>query len=264
MKNFHTHTYRCQHAEGDAPDYARAAVEQGAEVLGFSDHIPLPDGLWARWRMRPDEMGSYFAAMDEAERLFPELTIYRGLEGEWIPGLRTYYEEEILGPWPLDYLIGAEHWFPFHGSWESLSELTSPSRLRAYAEHLVKTMETGLFAFIAHPDSFGRGWHKWDEEARACSRDILQAAEELQMPLEINGYGYRKKKIKTAGGEQRKYPLDPFWELAAGYNIEVVLNSDAHEPENVLASMDLCAELAQRCGLKLFDMAAYLAGKRQG
>ena len=45
-KNYHTHTYRCQHASGDVEDYCEAAVEQGLQVLGISDHTALPDDRW--------------------------------------------------------------------------------------------------------------------------------------------------------------------------------------------------------------------------
>ena len=39
--NYHTHTFRCGHAE-NVPDeaYLQRAIEQGFTVLGFSDHTP--------------------------------------------------------------------------------------------------------------------------------------------------------------------------------------------------------------------------------
>ena len=46
LRNYHTHTYRCKHADGDCCDYAKVAVEQAMEVLGFSDHTALPNGFW--------------------------------------------------------------------------------------------------------------------------------------------------------------------------------------------------------------------------
>ena len=40
--NYHTHTARCGHAEGSDEAYVLAAIEQGFEELGFSDHVPWP------------------------------------------------------------------------------------------------------------------------------------------------------------------------------------------------------------------------------
>ena len=39
--NYHTHTYRCGHADGKDEDYVRQALGAGMYELGFSDHIML-------------------------------------------------------------------------------------------------------------------------------------------------------------------------------------------------------------------------------
>lgn len=40
--NYHTHTKRCGHAEGEDEDYVLEALGSGITDLGFSDHIMLP------------------------------------------------------------------------------------------------------------------------------------------------------------------------------------------------------------------------------
>jgi len=40
--NYHTHTPRCRHARGTEEDYVRHAIAGGYQVLGFSDHTPMP------------------------------------------------------------------------------------------------------------------------------------------------------------------------------------------------------------------------------
>jgi len=114
-------------------------------------------------------------------------------------------------------------------------------------------MRTGLFSFIAHPDGFGAGYKEWDKNSEACAIDIFTAAEELSVPLEINGYGLRKNKIKTIEGERSVYPLLKFWELASEFNIKAICNSDAHRPEDVNASIEECTEIADRFNIKLID-----------
>jgi histidinol-phosphatase (PHP family) len=257
--NYHTHTYRCKHASGDVSDYARDAVHHGLSDLGMSDHTPLPDNRWDFVRMDMDELPAYGSAIDKARRSFPEITIYKGLECEWTEEYHAFYQELLYGR-GFDYLIGCMHWIPHRGGWDDMADLTGP-HLVSYASHLMRTMESGLFSFIAHPDIFGAAYPRWDENCEACSRDILSAAEDLQVPLEINGYGFRKPEINTSEGPRLRYPWPPFWRLASEYDITVVVNSDAHDPEDTAASLQDAAELAEECGL-LIDYTPLEPAKR--
>ena len=40
--NYHTHLKLCGHAEGMSNDYVKVAVEEGFEIIGISDHGPIP------------------------------------------------------------------------------------------------------------------------------------------------------------------------------------------------------------------------------
>ena len=39
---FHSHTYRCGHAEGDIEDYVSLAIKSHYHIFGVSDHVFLP------------------------------------------------------------------------------------------------------------------------------------------------------------------------------------------------------------------------------
>lgn len=253
MNNYHTHTSLCHHAEGTVIDYAREAQRQGIHVLGMSDHAPLPDAKWPGVRMKYSELEVYEQQIESARAESTELTLLKGLECEWDPDYRNFYSDELLGDRRYDYLIGAEHWFPYRGEWSELSEIRTAAHLKAYSDLLVQTIESGMFAFIAHPDAFGSGYEHWDENTRACSIDILEAAAELGVPLEINGFGFRKVKKITSTGERYKYPLPQFWELAATYPVRAICNSDAHRPQDVAASIQLGRDLAARVGIEVLD-----------
>ena len=54
ITNYHSHTFRCKHAQGDAVDYVRVAYEGGAAVYVISDHAPIPDGSFSEVRMALD------------------------------------------------------------------------------------------------------------------------------------------------------------------------------------------------------------------
>lgn len=107
---------------------------------------------------------------------------------------------------------------------------------------------------MAHPDLFDNSYLTWDNNTIHASRDMLAAAAELQVPLEINGYGLRKAKIDTPTGTRTMYPWLPFWELASEYDVRVIVNSDVHQPEDVSSNLQQAADIALGCGLKFADL----------
>lgn len=256
FKNYHTHTFRCGHATGDAIDYAEAAYAQGAMVLGISDHAALPDNRWLDVRMSFDELDDYEQSIHYAQQQLPQMKILKGMECEYVPEFHSYYEDELLGKRGFDYLIGAAHYIRLNGEWVSAFEdLNNSAALAAYAAYLTQMMETRLFAFVAHPDLLGNSNDAWNKELEACTKDILQVAQETQTPLEINGSGFRKAPKFTSQGTRAPYPWRPFWEMVAGYEIPVIINSDAHSPQEVLSSFDDALKLAEGLNLNFTDLA---------
>jgi histidinol-phosphatase (PHP family) len=256
LANYHSHTFRCQHAAEDVLSYVQAARDAGMEIFGASDHAALPDNRWPEVRMRFDELDDYIEAVQNAAQAVPQVQVLLGMECEYIPEFHHYYADDLLGTRQFSYLIGAGHYTPYHGEWiNSFVELRTATHLRAYAQHLEEMMRTGLFAFIAHPDLFGAVQMSWTEEVAACSRDILAAAVDTGTPLEINGYGLRKVPVSGAEGPRPPYPWRPFWDLAAEYPVQVVCNSDCHHPRDVVAGIRENQELAASLGLALADLS---------
>jgi histidinol-phosphatase (PHP family) len=255
LKNYHTHTFRCKHADGDVADYARAALDQGFEVLGITDHTPLPDNRWLPIRMELSDLPGYVSAIEEGQKAFPELKMLKGMECEWAPEYNSFFSEVLLGKYSFDYLILGCHFFPFGGRWlSSHGEIVDAKRLAAYTEFLIKSMRSGLFSFVAHPDLFGLSYLEWDQNAAAASKDILSAAEELKLPLEINGYGLMTRTVLNSQGTRTAYPWLPFWELAADYDVTVIVNSDAHHPRHVSQGIKQGRQIARDLGLTLANL----------
>jgi len=250
--NYHTHTHFCGHAQGKVCDYAKAAEAQ-CTILGISDHAPQPGGEFSSLHMKMNDIDAYKAEIEEARQVFPRMKILQALECEYIPKYHNYYKDELLGKHGCQYLIGSAHWTPVDGEWLPQSELKGHHILQSYARYIITTMESGLFAFIAHPDVFGVGADEWDKNTISCSREILKAAASLNVPLEINGNGMRLPVKQTPDGNRWQYPWRPFWELAAEYNITVICNSDAHDPKDVLANIVDGQKIASEYGLTLAE-----------
>lgn len=255
--NWHTHTARCKHASGTVMDYCAAAMECGLADLGISDHTPFRDGRWPSVRMAMSELPAYRGEIEEARARYRDLRLWSGLECEYRAELGGFYRDELREGQRLDYLVGAIHWFPYGGSWVGLEEpgiLNDPRALAAYAAHTLDCIHSGLFLFMAHPDAFGGFYQKWDAEAAAASRDMLTAARDAGIPMELNAYGLRKPMIETSAGWRCRYPWEPFWRLAGELRTPAVVNSDAHRPEDIAGKVDRALEWAARYGILLADL----------
>lgn len=262
--NYHTHTYRCKHASGEVKDYAKAAVEAGLSILAITDHTPLPDNKWLNMRMDISELEHYCAAIDVAQACFPQLVLLKGMECEYSKAYHAFFAEELLQIRTFDFLSASAHYFPCHGGWESgWDRITGKDELAAYAEYLVTMIKTGLFDYVAHPDMFGSSYPSWDEEAAACSRYILEAAEACRVALEINSYGFRKGMARTRDGLRFMYPWEPFWELASRYDIPVTVNSDAHSPSDIVGKVEEASQIAARYGLKIIEFPHFCNRQRK-
>lgn len=252
LKNYHTHTVRCKHATGTVADYIEAGIKLGMTEIGISDHTPLPNERWLSARMPMKDLGDYIEEIDLAIEKYPQIKILKAAECEYAPEYEAFYNEVLLQEHSFDYLVGGVHYVPYHGSWLGCGELT-PRHLGAFAKYTIESMESGLFSFMAHPDVFGYAGLSWDDNCVACSKDIFIAAQELNMVLEINGYGLRKQELKTPDGYRRPYPLSQFWELAQEYDIKVICNSDAHQPQDIAANIDEALMIAEENNLVLAD-----------
>ena len=249
MVNLHTHTHLCGHASGRPADYAAEALGRGITMLGISDHTPFPDDRIPGIRMPYSKLGQYLEEIDSARKLYPQVKILAAAECEYFPELRSYYKGELLGERHMDYLIGSVHFYPYKGQMRGFwgGDKMDRDALMAYAESYVEMLESGLFLFGAHPDTFGAAIDGWDESCRDCAEAICRAAVKAGMPLEINTSGWVKQDQRPE--MPRAYPLKEFWEIAAGLGVKAVVNSDAHSPELVDAYLQNGYALARETGV---------------
>lgn len=250
--NLHTHTPLCHHAAGEPAEMARIAQEAGAQVLGISDHAALPDDRWLDVRMEYALLPRYEEMIEAARRAAPSLTVLKAFEAEGDPELFDYYDY-LLKERGFDYLIGAGHYILLDGQWRSsFSYLNNLKAVSIYTAQLLGMIESGRFAFIAHPDLFGCGFDRWDQSLAAQAREIAQSAKQKGVPLEINGNGWRKQKRQTSEGLRAPYPWRPFWEVVAEEGSPVVVNSDAHDPRDLFDGIARGLEFARQLGLEVW------------
>ena len=224
--NYHTHTWRCNHATGKEESYVENAIQAGLEILGFSDHSPyrFPQGHISGFRMEPEMLPGYVDKVLQLRETYRgKIEIPLGLELEYYPRLLPELMPMLLDQ-PLDYLILGQHFVgneydaPYNGLGTE-----DESLLKWYVHQSCDAMHKGYFTYFAHPDLIN--FRGSDRIYRSHMRDICRQAVQCGMPLEFNLLG-------LAGG--RNYPNPSFWELAAEEGCTVILGRDAHSPEVLL------------------------------
>lgn len=250
IANFHTHTYLCHHAKGAPAHYTAQAIKEGCTALGFSDHCPYPDNfedIWPNIRMGVNEVPQYFAEIEQARKIAP-FPIYAGFECEYDARFLSWYRDELLGAYNAQYLVLGSHWVTIGNSHKYCPNVEG-TELNRYIDQTIDGMRTGLFAFLAHPDLFMMSYKEWDAQSKACLGALLDAAIDLDMPLEINGLGCSREPNNTANGMRYPYPYVEFWEMVADSKARVICNSDAHESQTVILNAWKARDFAGRFGI---------------
>ena len=256
--NFHTHTERCLHAYGKERDYAEYAADIKMKILGFSDHAPFPDKDYGL-RMQFGELGDYIGEINRLKaEMQGSLTLYSGLEIEYIPKYIDYYKK-LYDEYGLDYLILGEHMYASrHGSLRNIYFAETTEDYIDYARNVQEGTASGFFSMIAHPDLMFLNEFPWDKNCEKACDIILLAAEKYDLPLEFNINGVRKGKRMFPDGMRFPYPHEKFWRQLSGSKQKVMLGCDCHTPEQlndsaVGESEKICRELRLNIINNLFE-----------
>ena len=243
LANYHTHTYRCRHAEGSETEYIEAAVRGGLKTLGFADHTPYDIPRPRPFRMAPEGLPGYAETLRSLQARYRDrIGILIGVEAEYYPKLFPAHLS-LLRDNGIRYMILGQHFLGNETDEPYCGRETEDERvLERYVEQSAEALHTGLFTYFAHPDLIrftGSGRVYEEQMERLC-----EAAKETGTPLEINLLGIR---------EGRHYPDERFWAIAGAVGNEVVLGSDAHRPEDVcdVSSEQTALAIVKKYSLRL-------------
>ena len=228
MQNFnlHTHTSRCFHAVGSDEEYVLAAIQNGIQILGFSDHCPMDQYTVYKDRMKMAELSEYIASIEHLkEKYKDQIHILIGLECEYIPAYKDQYPEFLK---QVDYLILGQHFNHFEQK-DFTAEIT-PKDITEMKELVIEGMKTGWFTYVAHPDYFMYLLDSYPQEGKEAIAEIAKCAKELNIPLEINLKGKAKGKKLIDGQMDWRYPNSQTFNIIAKYHAPVVFGLDSHNP----------------------------------
>jgi histidinol-phosphatase (PHP family) len=253
--NLHTHSFYCGHGIGTLKEYVNQAKKNKIELLGFSEHCPVKGDRWGSSRMDYDTKDIYLADIDSLKENEQnednQIKILSGFECDYFKEYDSYLSELKE---KCDYLIFGVHYlnlstykdFPLHHY-----PLNSKA-LNIYTDQYIKSLESNLFSLAAHPDLFFIQYFKWDNQAKAISKEIIEAAIYYDIPLEVNGNGIMKNQIKGFNNDMRNvYPVKEFWQLAKSYDkLKIISNTDAHSPYNIKESFEKCDQFGKDLSLE--------------
>jgi histidinol-phosphatase (PHP family) len=202
--------------------------------------------------MAKEEAPGYVEAVRQAaaRAAFP---IYCGFECEWAPRYESWYRDFLLGELGADYLVFGAHWLIRNRTIIFAPDLSGKKEIHAYFDQTIEGMHSGLYRFLAHPDLIMADGRAWDSELAALFSELIDAALECGLPLEINGYGLIKPLVRGPRGKRCQYPVDEFWELVLEKGAPVICNSDAHTPDYTITGARKARDYGEKIGIVPLD-----------
>ena len=229
--NYHTHTYRCGHADKTLMDeeYVKLFIDKGFKQIAFTDHAPQKNMIDKRtyMRMKYSEKDEYLNSIKILKEKYKDIIdIETGFEVEYLPG-----EEEELFELKneVDKIILGQH-FIYDEDNKGLKIFRhhnfTDNDLIKYAEYIKSAIEKGIPDIIVHPDLYMLARDDFKETEAKVAHMICEAAEKYDIPLEIN---LTEADLYLIGRKNKiDYPSKYFWEIASTYNIRVLYGVDAH------------------------------------
>lgn len=255
--NYHTHTYRCGHADGKDEDYVRQALGAGMYELGFSDHIMLANFSQLGVRGDFSLFEDYIYSINNLKEKYKDrMKIYVGFEAEAFPLYYPFYKE-IIASKKVDYLILGNHSAMNENRqlYCHFSKIHNASELYLYRDLAFSSLQTGCFNCFAHPDYFMSNIEYVDRDVKRVMNDIVALCVKLDIPLEINVAGIRNGLQRIGKEDRYLYPTELFLKTCKKYNAKVIIGQDAHSPnqiDNQIAN-DVAVNLVRKYNLNLID-----------
>ena len=244
--DYHLHTPLCRHASGEPTEYAARARELGLSEIGFSDHAPMPEDDFDRWRMPLAHLDEYVEKVRRAQREHPALIIRLALEVDYLPGQEDWVRD-LAGRHPWDYFVGSVHYVAPPWAIDDPAMLSEwrthdPTEVwTAYVERLTQAVESGLFEIVGHVDLPKKFGFLPQRDLMPLFQRLMRGAAQRAVAVELNTAGLRKDCREI-------YPSRALVELAHRERVPITFGSDAHAVTEVGADLEQAVALARSVG----------------
>jgi histidinol-phosphatase (PHP family) len=239
LKDFHIHIEQGPYTVDWIKSFLEEAFKKGIDEIGISEHghrfkqaafLWQSEGFRGQWTgsEATEDIYEYIELIEKVKALgYP---VKLGLEMDYIPER----QEEIrafVNEFPFDYVLGAVHWLGDFGfdhpdcrnQWgqKNVDEVH-----REYYNVLGKAINSGVFDGIAHPDVIKVFGYKAQKDMGDIYEKIALAIKNKGLCAEVSTAGIRKPVGEI-------YPGAHLMSFFAKHDIPIMINSDAHCPEDV-------------------------------
>lgn len=231
--DYHTHT---NYSDGSIPrSMIRAADEAGLDAIGFADHCIVSSDEWLQsvkraWGFNLDLTYERRREGLEALREHTDLRVFDAVEMDYKPRDEDAIES-FLSTAGFDYAVGSVHELDganvhAEGYFAAKPDAERERLVADYFDDLVALIDSEFFDVAAHLDlternSALRGYATEDQYHR-----VAAALERSRTVPELNGG-------RVLDDDGTIHPKREFLDVLLGYDIEFVIGSDAHEPDDI-------------------------------
>jgi len=263
LTNHHTHSIFSD-GSSQPQEYITGAIAKGFDLLGFTEHSPLP--FKNPFSFREEEKEEYVALMTNLKYKYSgQIAVYSGMEMDFIPGMSDSFSK-VKTEYKLDYLIGSVHlvkaestgelWFtdgPDYRTYDQgLNELFGCDIRKAvttYFQQINEMIETQHFDIIGHLDKIkmhnqGRFFREDEAWYQALVNETLLLIQDRDIIVEVNTRGIYKQRSETT------YPGLDILKQVRAMRIPVMVNSDAHKPNELDGEFEFAYSLLREAGIK--------------
>lgn len=244
---YHTHSFYC---DGNMwpEDYVKKAVELGFKAIGFSGHAPT--NIETTWQMKKEDLLKYIDDVNSLkEKYKDEIEVYLGLEIDYVRNVVSPLDQVYKNS-NLDYFIGSVHFLEcgegkylcVDGTASEFDELLEKgfnndikALVKNYYERVREMVITSKPDIVGHLDlvkklnkenKYFNENEKWYQDEVIKTLDVIKATGCI---VEVNTGG------RSRGYMKEFYPSNWILKEALQRNIKVILNGDAHQPDNINA-----------------------------
>lgn len=274
LTNHHTHSL---YSDGSSQpeEYIVEAIAKGFDILGFTEHSPLP--FENPFSFRKENRDEYIALMQNLKLKYAgQISVYSGMEMDYIPGMSESFAK-LKSEYKLDYLIGSVHlvrpenseqlWFtdgPDYKTYDQgLNDLFGgdcKKAVTAYYRQLNEMITSQHLDIVGHLDKIkmhnrDRFFREDEPWYTALVNETLALIQDSDLIVEVNTRGIYKQRSETT------YPGKDILQQIKKLRIPVMVNSDAHKPHEIDLAMEQGFAMLKEAGI---DEVVYFKGNGWG
>jgi len=248
------HTIHCGHAKGSVQEMVEAAMKKGVETVGFAEHFPYPPDV-------PDLPGDSIASSESFKQYIQDVGIVQkkysnrihvllGAEVDYHPQYMEWIRNQ-LSRTHFDYLIGSVHLLdgkPIDFNQEYLNRLIQEiggesdfwNQYWEAVHHLLDEPWLNVVGHLDLPRKFLSCDFAFSDQSMI--RKILQKIKHKDLAIDVNTSGIAKTT------DQQIYPAPIILRVAAVLDVDVMIGSDAHAPEEIGRAFESTRQLLLSSG----------------